>query len=190
MKRTICVVVAIMAGLFLGGIVSEAALTIDWAYGADLNASGGKGPFSAGWAVQMYRDVNKDSVLSSPTAFNLDGTFADGTGMADDVLLGSFTTSLATGKSGTNWGLFGIDGSALKGYDVFTVIWDASSLANAKHGIIVDGSPFSFPDQDGYTVYSRSSVAGDWLPVPEPATWTLMGVGAALLGIKRVVRKA
>ncbi|MGQ9661329.1 MAG: PEP-CTERM sorting domain-containing protein [Kiritimatiellia bacterium] len=189
MKRMTCLAVGIIAGLFLGGIVSEAALTIDWAYGSNLNDSG-KGPFSAGWRVQMYRDVNKDSVLSSPTAFNPDGSFVGGTGMADDVLLGSFTTSLATGKSGTNWGLLGIDGSALKGYDVFTVIWDAPSLASASRGIIVDSSPFSFPNQDGYTSYIRSSVAGDWLPVPEPATWTLMGIGAALLGLKRVVRKA
>ena len=75
---------------------------LSWSYGANLLTW--DPAMETGWLVQMYHDVNGDSVLSSISAFNFSGT-PTGNNVADDLLLASFTSSLSSAKADTlNWG--------------------------------------------------------------------------------------
>jgi hypothetical protein len=93
---------------------------------------------SAGWLVQMYRDVNNDTDLSLVT-FWPNGTPTGAGSSADDVLLVSYTTSLFDGTLFDDEEVYFSETftffSELTNRHVYTVILDAEAWSNAVPGI-------------------------------------------------------
>lgn len=169
MKRTVVVVVALMMG-----VIAQADL--NWNYTADLRTF--DATIQTGWLMQMYHDVDADSVLSE-IRFDPNGATAEGTGHSDDVLLGAFTTTLTTDKGGNViWGQNFIPGdwAFLQSEDVYSVLFNAATINDATHAVIIDASPFTLPGVDPAT-YSLGSVNNTWHAIPEPATALMLIVG-------------
>jgi len=178
------VIVAIM--MIVIGMNASAALTISWDYAANLvdwDAS-----VQTGWLVQMYQDVNGDSSLGS-LAFDTtaaDGTFTVSGNGSDDVLLGSPLIGTTAGAAGlyVAFSYATVDASAAENSDVYTVLFNASSIGAATQGVILDSSTKSLGT--GVGTYAISSVDGSWQAVPEPATAMLLALGGGLAWLVRL----
>ena len=133
-----------------------------------------------GWLVQMYEDVNTNSVLSSISSFDLSGT-PTGTNVSDDQLLTSLTASIITnGKNplAKEWGVSVSPAvwGGLFNQSVYSVIYNASTIGAATEAVVVDASVKLLAGADPAT-YSLSSVNNSWVAVPEPATFLLFAMG-------------
>ena len=145
---------------------------------------------SDGWLVQMYHDVNGDSILSE-LAFNSDGTPGGMGNSADDVLLASFTSSLEalTGPPPdeivtVNFGETYTTFSTLHNQSVYTVILDASGWHVAQAGVnrtfVLDAERFVLTgsEEQVYAVPSDNPGEHEWtMVIPEPGTILLMALG-------------
>jgi len=182
--------------LLIAALMGATTTLADLAWGYTGNLAGydsGSGVAAAGWFVQMYQDVNSDSVLGSISAFDNVGTAIDASGtgnISDDVLLASFTgTVIDAGKAGLMWGEAFPSWSSMYGEDAYTVLFNAGSIGTATRAVVVDASPFTLPGSDpaDYTIGSinNSSVT----VVPEPATLGLFGLGALSAWIIRRNKK-
>jgi len=179
MKKNILIV------LFVIGmaVVSNAAVTIQWTYNANLGAS-----YSAGWLVQMYQDVGVNDTLSLIVGFAADGTPIGGNA-AGDLVLTSYHTPLTSSKGNINWTLNGYDVTGIKGDNVYTVIFNATSIALATQAVVVDSTTFAISSSDPSTgTYALTTVANSFVPVaavPEPSSVALIGVGLAAIALRR-----
>lgn len=185
MALTLAVLLAITSA-------SQAAISVTWGWtGLSGNINNDPtGPYTAGWLVQLYRDVGGDSVLGSITGFGSSGIAGSvtGTGTSTDVMVGSMTSALDSFLGDTYWGRTDMWDS-YAGWTVYTVIFNSDSAATATQAIVLDSSVYTVPSSDTTTDYSLNSVGNGWVPVPEPASLALMGIGAAVLGIRKALRK-
>lgn len=177
----------IIVGLIALLTGSAAIADLTWGYSANLTLWDAS--ISAGYFVQMYQDVNSDSNLGSISAFDSLGV-ATGTGVSDDVLLGTFTSSLLDVKGSISWtsAFTAGDWGALMGQDVYSVIYDNSSIAAASFAVVVDASSATLGGSDPYT-YSQGTVDNSWVAVPEPATAMLLALGGGLAWLVRLKQR-
>ena len=107
--------------------------TVNWNYTGNLAADLSSPAGQAGWLVQMYQDVNNDSVLGS-LAFDTaagDGTWTDANGGSDDVLLGITTfTADSKGSPPITWAALP---SVPNNANVYTVIFNQATVGGL-HG--------------------------------------------------------
>jgi len=192
MKR---VMVAIAA---LGLMTSSGygGYTFDWSFTANMNSLG-YGTFSPGWLVQLYQDVGANSVLGSITSFTSAGAPVGGTGTDTDTLLGSYTTSLLSGKTGNiTWLSGGRSYATMTGASIYSVVFNSSTRESASQALVIDASPYVLPSFDSdFVPYTQNTIAGSgpgntWVAVPEPSTLALMGLGTIIIGVRRALRKA
>jgi len=165
---------------------------LEWGYAGDL-AAFDLDTVNSGWFVQLYRDVDKNTDVSSIFQFNNDGT-PSGSNVSDDVLLTSFTTTLITGKGGTQYGqnFLTAEWSFLTGENVYTVIFDSTTIATASRAVVVDATSTTLPAvTDPPQQYLNFEVNNEWVTViPEPTTMALLltGIGG-LFGLRRRMLK-
>jgi len=175
----------VAGSLFLSYVfTSSAALTMNWSYTADFHTFDAS--VTSGWLVQMYRDVSLNTVLSAITGFSNTGVETGGN-TSDDLLLGSFTTTITKPKSAYNWAIVGMDASAIAGANVYTVVFNSATIAGATQAVVIDSTTFSLP-ASGATSYAQGSVANSYVPVgavPEPSSVALIGVGLAAIALRR-----
>ena len=165
---------------------SSHAGTITWGYFGDLGGS-----YQAGWLVELVEDVNKDGIQLGGGAGSGMALYADRSTDSDDTFVTTpVTKALSSGKSGTNWGTtFDSPGSSLAlGDNVYSIIYNADSFANATQYIIVDSSPYALPSFNNDADYIQTSLNGSWapiVPVPEPGTMALFALGLMTLAARR-----
>jgi hypothetical protein len=142
--------------------------TITWGYGADLGAG-----YSAGWLVQLYKDVSNN------------GWGPGSTIGGDDQLVAGDSTTLASGKSGVNWlSSFASPAGVLAlGDHVYTVIYNAPTIFAATQYYIVDTSTFALPSSDIDAAYTLTGA------VPEPGTMVLLGLGLVTVAARSIRAK-
>lgn len=157
---------------------------------ADLVAGGipGISAASAGWLVQLFSDVSDDTALGSVT-FGQDGT-PTGTGnSSDDVLLASYTSSMIVdGRSGAVYFSEAYDPYvALYGLNLYTVILDDTSWANASESFVLDNATYSVTGSglEVYTAPANNPGEHSWSPIPEPTTLAFLFLGTAALFLQR-----
>ncbi len=149
--KTGFVCLALAVGLCAGSV--SAYLTWD----IDLSSVSG---VEMGQAVQMYRDVNGDTVLSE--ARLTESGALNGLGnSSDDVLLSSFQSVVTSGKAGymvyasfSGW-------SALYGAKVYSVLFNHSAPALATGYLILDGSVHTLSSVDP-DIYEIMEITNSW----------------------------
>ena len=133
---------ALTAALMMVASSSFAALTLNWSYTG--NYATFDAAVQAGWVVQMYADVSANTVLSGITQYTNVGAPTGGNS-SDDLLLASFTTTLSKPKTAYNWAVNAMDASSIAGYSVYTVVFNATSIAAATQAVVVDSTAFVLP---------------------------------------------
>lgn len=173
----------IIASTVLGPITSHSALTLNWSSGVDLVAL--IPTVQSGWLVQMYQDVGANSTLSSFTSFDEFGA-PTGINATDDQLLSSFKTTV-TFKTKYQFALNGVDGSAIAGGSVYTVIFNSGLVSGASQAWIMDSVPTIMPASGtaGYSVTTASYGPITVAAVPEPSSVALIGIGLAAIALRR-----
>jgi len=167
----------VIAVLLSANVASRADLS--WVYAANL--LDWDEDIEAGWLVQMYHDVNADTVVGDIHSFDWDGSPLGGDS-SDDILLAEFTTVTAEGKGDPTPIEFGTaftpaEWSFLQDENVYTVLFSASSIQPGQQAVILDANSHTLPSSDPAT-YSLDSVNNDWVAViPEPGTMGLFGLG-------------
>ena len=176
--------------IILSSVASFGAVTFDWGTAFLLNDAG-RGTFSDGWFVQMYRDVGNDTILSGIGAFNpADGTLYSGATPLNDTKVGGVSTTVAF-----NYFYESNLSASVADYYVYSVIFNSTDIASATQAIVVDSSTFQFTSQaDGADIYTidppGGQIANNWVGVvPEPGTLALISVGAMVLGLRRRVSR-
>ena len=170
-----------MLAIYFTPISTFATQSVTWTYSGSLSTP--IPSVTTGWIVEMYNDVNKDTVLSSITSFNSSdipqGTSAHA---SDDVLVNQTTVSASSWSSFVN---------NVYGKNVYTVLFNSSSLVTATQAWIIDTNPTSLPASGNYTYTANStpSTVG-YGPitvgaVPEPSSLALIGVGLAAIALRR-----
>jgi hypothetical protein len=169
MKKTLSVVVAVIVSI-------SSWADLSWTYSGNLLSF--DAAMQPGWIVQMYQDVNCDSVLNSIAFFSADRLI--GTNVGDDVRMNGFTASLLTNsKNGfLQWGENFPSWYDLYSNNVYSVIFNGATFGSATRAVVVDAASFTLPGADPAT-YSLSSVNNFWI-IPEPATAMLLSLGAGL----------
>ena len=163
-------------------------LRADLTWQADLSGFTNITFDSAGWLVQMYRDVNNDTDLST-LVFHTDGQPFSGTGGSDDLLLTTYTTTLIAQEFFPGFPV--VEFSAI--FDpytdlfntrVYTVILSTNSWANAVRDVtetfVLDGTPFFIGDggMENYSPPNNNPGGHQWTAViPEPGTLIMLGLG-------------
>jgi hypothetical protein len=152
-------------------------------------------PGSDGWLVQMYRDTDNNTVLGSVT-FNQDGSPSGLGNSVNDQLIFGFTASLnAADLFEETVDFVRIQSyNAIQGYNVYTVILDTDSWANAttaNRTFVLDNSTYFVQTGDpsipiNYTVPNTNPGGHSWQTViPEPGTMALLAMGMLGIGMWR-----
>ncbi len=185
MKKLITATLTLMIALS-----ASAALTINWNYAANL--VDWDNSIQDGWLVQMYLD---DGVATDLSQLAFDTTAADGSWLDNgaeghtDTLLGGALVGATAGSPGVYvaFSYSGINASVAENSDVYTVIFNASTIAGASQGVILDSSLKGLGT--GTDTYSIGSVNGNWQAVPEPATAMLLALGGGLAWLVRLKQR-
>lgn len=161
---------SVILTVFLG-VAFLANATLDWSFTGTLGAS-----YTDGWLVNMYQDVNNDTVLGSLVFYN-NGTLS----ATNDTV--AFQTTVQSDGSVKYFESLGLVTPGL--FTAYTVIFNAATfggVGGATQYIILDSTKKSIPDAGGNNLadYSLATVSGTWQNVqaiPEPATFMLFGIG-------------
>lgn len=187
MKKFLAVSVAFMT---MGAAASHGALALNWSYTGNLNGTP-LGTFQAGWLVQLYQDVGGNTSMAGVTAFNPATGGLSGANTADDLLVNSATTTLlVNAKNGSmQWLRNGMAVPDQASSSVYTVIFNSAAVSTATQAVVVDSTRFSTA-ADGTQGYGLGTVANNWVGVvPEPGTMALLGIGAAVIGLRKRIRR-
>jgi len=177
-------IVVLISAILISVSSSQAALTLDWGTTANLLTPVGSwnGVISAGWLVQLYRDVGGDGLGSLSMANDGSGT------ITGDTLLASWTQPTVVGKAGRiGFSVTAQDGSSIAGFNVYTVIFNNAAIASATQYVVMDSATHALP-ASGTDTYSMASPANGWTnigAVPEPSSLALIGVGLAAIALRR-----
>ena len=175
-----------MLAIYFTPISAFAISQISWSYNYSLSFPIPSA--TAGWLVEMYRDVSGDTVLSSITSFDSsDKPLGASAYTSDDVMLGApFETTVNPGFK--NFSATPANTSA--GDRVYTVLFNSSSLASATQAWIIDTTPTTLAS--GSVTYTANAVQntvgyGSFTvaSVPEPSSLALVGVGLAAIALRR-----
>lgn len=172
---SVCVAVLLASG-------ANASVTVDWTYGGNLFDNS----CQVGWFVQLYRDVDANTTLSTAT-FDNSGTPSGGA--SGDSLLGSFTTALESSMGELIYYQLSKDMTSMAGYKVYTVIFNAASIGDAGQSVVIDAGTWTVPAPDWTGGYQLTSVANSWQAVPEPGTFALFGLGLLTIAARKRFRK-
>ena len=171
MKKISIALVAVVLG-----IVANAA-TVNWSVNAIQSSP--VSTVGAGWIVQVYE---------SSVAFDY------AKAKAGDITAWIEGASVAAGTTFRAAGTSTMDNGTSK--TIYAVVYDASSIANAKYYIVSDamtitanaaGSPVSagFGSMAGTTLAANKFYNSTWTAVPEPTSGLLMLLGMAGLALRR-----
>jgi hypothetical protein len=165
---------------------------------------------SISWSVNALKQANLDntlsvSILSGAIVYGFVGTATDaanaltaasgdtfGTWLAgfSGTQIGTSLTSTTGAASKTNQGSFA--GSSSQ--SVFLVIFDAATYDAANNvmvtSVFTQTLPASGSKMYAFGTQGGSYIASTWTDiVPEPTSMALLGLGAAVLGLRRKFRK-
>lgn len=154
-----------------------------------LDASGNNVGGESGWVINMY--VSTDATIE----------FVNGAPTDDDVILASvFSVMSSAGHSGVD-GFFSntfdptVTGGPVDGANVYSVIFNATNIAQATQYAVIDGAvsvvqDSTPPGPPAWNYETGGTVAGDWQPIviPEPASMALVGLGIVAAGLRRKMR--
>ena len=157
---------------------------LSWIYTADLTQWDAS--CSGDMFVQMYQDVDSNTSLGDISSFTSEGAPIGGNSN-NDVLLSSFTALTLDGKAGVSWGVSFPSWGSLYSEDVYTVLFNASTIGASAHAVVVDSSVHTLAASDPAD-YKLSSVANNWVAVPEPTTIAFLGLGMLLFFVRKKKR--
>jgi len=201
MKR----IAAVISAALMTVTASNAGLAVfNWGNSDNLDLNAGLTLiFQQNWVVRLFVDAGADSVLNSATGYDAVNNRFIGNGFATDFLVSGITetidaypgpeASFAT-EGSQDWG------TTLFNAAVYTVVFNTidPTLAGATYAIILDSQVFTCaPSSDGgsnggpmdYIVSTPNGANNNWVPVPEPATMSLVGIGALVIGVRRAMKK-
>jgi hypothetical protein len=194
MRKLFLIVIATMTG----SIVAHASFVV-WSSDNLLTSAAGKvSATSDGWLVAMYQDTNGDNAGAWYNELSLspDGEVASTSGVTqDDAYLSTYVAYLSYNPSGSTGEelQYGTSyGGVTDNADVYTVIYNASSVGLASQFVVADSSPFNVESGEITPhFYTVSGIAGDWQAIPEPAVAGLIVIfgGGMLIG-RRIFGKS
>ena len=173
--------------VFYGLIISYANIAqgnLTWGYGSNLTAWDTS--CTSNMFVQMYLDIDSDTSVGDITSFSSTGTPTGGNSN-NDVLLTDFTTSTIISRGDLIWGTDFASWGELYSKDVYTVLYNASTIGASTHAVVVDSSVHTLAASDPAD-YTMSTVANTWVAVPEPTTIAFLGLGMLLFFIRKKKR--
>ncbi|MDD3276173.1 MAG: PEP-CTERM sorting domain-containing protein [Kiritimatiellales bacterium] len=144
-----------------------------------------------GWWVQMYEVTSGVTDLSTVT---FDKSLGGQSSDADDILMSGFNAiTVDNGRGSISFGTTfaaGWETTYANAY-VYTVIFNADSIANASSSIVFNtsGTLTQLGAGDPYT-YTVAGTANEWQQVvPEPATAMLLALGGGLAWLVRLKQR-
>ncbi|MBN1557775.1 MAG: PEP-CTERM sorting domain-containing protein [Lentisphaerae bacterium] len=202
------VLITVGLALLLVPSVVLAAGSFEW-YNISSSISDPNGdlvPNDSTWVLQLYEspDATVDPWSTSPWG----GSGATGPAgpTVNDVYTGLEITWASGGAAGYFYAF--IDGTAsdyglTKDDNVYTVLWNSSTVGNATYFLVLDGSQPSFsttpfPSTDPPGSYDTSGSpggvlgdgeGGEWQLVPEPGAMFLFALGVMTIAARRKLRK-
>jgi len=181
MKNKKCMVV--IASLIMISMSGYSALTLNWS-STSPNLATPIPTIQVGWLVQMYQDVSANTALGSITSFDSMGVETGGN-TGDDQLLGSFTTTITSSKGVFQFGANNLNATAIAGASVYTVIFNNAAVGGASQAWVMDATPTVLASS-GSASYSLPLVNfGPIAVVPEPSSIALIGIGLAVIALRR-----
>lgn len=139
---------------------------------------------SAGWIVQLYKDVNSDTALSTITSFDAsDLPVGGGASTSDDQRLATYQTTV---NGSFAWTTYYANTQSMR---IYSVLFNSSSLATASQAWIVDTTPTSITSGSTITYTANATpstvYSGALSVVPEPSSLLLLAVGLSVIALRR-----
>ncbi len=175
-------VVAILASLL------TANADLDWSSG-DLAGFG----FSGNEYIQMYWDVDGDTVLSSLSVFD-DGTIGASGNGNDDQLISGYDTITATKGAIVQFSTLIPNGwqNTYGAEDVYTIGFNGSTIGGSTQARVFESSPTTLGTVDP-NIYFPPDPQNDWQnlqAIPEPTTLAFLGFAGMIFAMRRRLQRS
>jgi len=191
MKKLAVTVVA----LALTGLMGQAT-ELDWGSGVPVAWAPGETDGS-GWVLAIYQDGGDGILGLDGDAIGLDFDVSTGNSLGDEgAPIHQSAVPGWGGNAGSGFMWYETTPDITAGAEIFTVVFNNSTMADADMYLIVDRALFPVPDAGSPPgpksydpLHGGAPAQDDWQAVPEPSSLALMGLGVAALVARRFRKK-